>query len=101
MRADRRLDRHVVLLARDPLTQLLRQRAPDLVRLVAVHDHRQRVDGVAREEHVELDEVRGLALGELVVQRRVAARARLQLVEEVEHDFRQRQLVRQLHALGR
>src|SRR5436189_6454102 len=41
VRADRGLDRHVVLLARDLLAQLLGQRLADLVGLVAVDDHRQ------------------------------------------------------------
>ena len=59
LRADRGLDRHVVLLARDLLAQPLDQRRGRLVGLVPVHDHRQRVDGVAGEQHVELDQVGG------------------------------------------
>src|SRR4051812_17845895 len=73
VRADRRLDRHVVLLPRDLRAQLLGQLAADLVGLVAVHDHRERVDRVAGEQHVELGEVRRPQPGDLVVQRRVAA----------------------------
>src|SRR5439155_12147846 len=91
VRADRRLDRDVVLLARDALAQLLDQRAPDLVGLVAVHDHRQRVDRIAGQEDVELDHVRGLHPDDLVVERGVAPRARLELVEEVEDDLGERQ----------
>src|SRR5215210_8925753 len=41
VRADRGLDRDVVLLARDLRLELLDHVAPDLVRLLAVHDHRQ------------------------------------------------------------
>src|SRR5437870_1277037 len=48
VRADRRLDRNVVLLAGDALAQLARERAAHLIRLVAVHHHRQRVHRVAR-----------------------------------------------------
>src|SRR3954465_9107681 len=45
VRADRRLDGDVVLLARDLGAELLGQRAADLVGLVAVDHHRERVDG--------------------------------------------------------
>src|SRR3954469_13398886 len=70
VRADRRLDRYVVLLARDALAQLLGEAAPELVGLVAVHDHAQRVDRVAGQQHVELGEVRRAHAEQLVVERR-------------------------------
>jgi hypothetical protein len=60
-----------------------------LVCLVAMHHHRERVDRIAGEQHVELDQVRRPHPAQLVVQRG-AARAGLQAVEEVEHDFGQR-----------
>ncbi len=66
-----------------------------------MHDHRQRVHRVAGEQDVELDEVGRAQPDQLVVERGVAARARLQLVEEVEHDLGERQVVGELHALGR
>ena len=62
-----------------------------------MHDDRQRVDAVAVDQHVDLDDVGRAVLLELVVHRRVAARHALQLVEEVEHDLGQRQLVGQMH----
>src|SRR5450755_197902 len=43
-RPDRRLDRHVVLLARDLLAQLLGQGLAGFVGLGSVHEHRERVD---------------------------------------------------------
>src|SRR4051794_25576530 len=86
VRADRRLDRDVVLLARDLRAQLLGQHAPDVIGLVAMHDHRERIDGIAGEQHVELRQVRGAQPADLVVQGGVAAGARLQLVEEVQDD---------------
>src|ERR1043165_1068706 len=55
LRADGGVDRDVELLARDLRAQLLGQGAADVVGLVAVDDHAQRVHGVAREQHVELD----------------------------------------------
>jgi hypothetical protein len=59
-----------------------------------VHDDRERVDAVAVDQEVDLDDVRGAVLLELVVHRGVAARDALELVEEVEDDLGQRQLVR-------
>ena len=64
-------------------------------------DHRQRVHRLAGQQDVELDHVRRPQAQEVVVQRGVAAGARLQLVEEVEHDLGQRQVVGDLDALGR
>src|SRR5665213_2173108 len=58
VRSDRRLDRHVVLLTGDLRPQPLGQHLAELIGLVAVHDHRERIDWVAAEQHVELDEVR-------------------------------------------
>ena len=43
----------------------------------------------------------GAEADQLVVQGAIAARARLELVVEVEHDLRERQLVDELHALAR
>ena len=64
-------------------------------------DERERVDPVAGEQDVELHEV-GVAVAErLVVERRVAGRARLELVVEVEDDLGERQVVADLDPLGR
>ena len=63
-------------------------------------EHRERIDRVTREQDVELDERSGPHADELVVQGRVAAGARLQLVEEVEDDLGQRQVVGELDAVG-
>src|SRR3954452_13060425 len=68
VRADRGLDRHVVLLARDLGPQLLGQRAARVVGLVTVDDHRQRVDRIAGEQDVELGHVRRLHAAQLVVE---------------------------------
>jgi hypothetical protein len=62
-----------------------------------MHDHRQGIDLVAVDQHVELDHVGGAVLLELVVERGVAARDGLQLVEEVHHHFGHRHVVGQLH----
>src|SRR3954452_106389 len=57
-RADRGLDRDVEELPRDHLAQPLDQRLAGLVRAVAMDDEAERVDGIAVEQDVELDEVR-------------------------------------------
>ena len=60
-------------------------------------DDRERVDFLAVEKDVDLDDVGGPVFLELVVHRRVAARDALQLVEEVEDDLGQRHLVGEQH----
>ncbi len=97
VRTDRGLDRDVVLLARDLLAHLRRDGPAAVLALHAVHDDRQRVDAVAVDQQVDLDDVRRPVFLELVVHRRVAARDALQLVEEVEDDLGQRDLVREHH----
>src|SRR4029078_300416 len=67
--ADGGLDRHVVLLARDLLPQPLGEHLALVVGLVTMDDHAQRVDRVAAEQDVELDEVRGAQPDRLVVER--------------------------------
>src|SRR5437762_12330394 len=89
---DRRLDHDLEQLARDQLLELLGDLASPLVGLVAVDDDRERVHRVTVQEHVELDQVRRPILQELVVERRIAPRDRLQLVVEVEDDLAQRKL---------
>ena len=59
------------------------------------------VDPLTVEQNVDLDQIRALPPVHLVVQGRIAAGARLQSVEEVEDDLRQRQYVAHLHARGR
>src|SRR4029077_20876131 len=56
--ADRRLDRDLEHLAWNQLLEPLGQVAPDGLGLVAMDDHRQRVDRLAVHEDVDLGEVR-------------------------------------------
>src|SRR5918994_7798291 len=95
-RSDRRLDRDVEELPRDRLLEPLDEPLAGGVRLVAVDDYRQRVDAVAGEEHVELDEVGGAHPDRLGVERRVSARLRLEQIVEVEHDLGHWELVGEL-----
>src|SRR3989454_4680379 len=75
--ADRGLDGHLEELARDDRAEPLDQRLALLVRLVPVDDDRERVDGLAVEQDVELDEIRGAEVRELVVERRDRKSTRL------------------------
>src|SRR5262245_31030748 len=92
-RAHRRLDRDVEELAGDRPLKPLDERPAGRVGGVAVDDQRQRVDPVAGEEDVELDEVRVAVAERLVVERGIARGSRLELVVEVEDDLGERQVV--------
>src|SRR5438034_6540885 len=87
--ADRRLDAPVQHLLGDETAQLVDEKTTDVLRLVAVHDDRQRVDERARDEDVEAHEVGGAVLAELVVKRGVALRAALELIVEIDDDLGQ------------
>ena len=65
-----------------------------------MRDHRERVDRVAIDQHVEAHEIAAAVAEHLVVEPGIAARERLHLVEEVEDDLRERELPVDLHARG-
>src|SRR5699024_4284895 len=92
-RSDRRLDRNLVLLSRNELAKALGHRRAVRVRLVAVHDGAERVDAVALQQDVDLDEVGLLGSGGLVVEARIPLRAALELVKEIEDDLAERHRV--------
>ena len=69
-------------------------------RALAVRDDREHVDDGARDEDVEAHEIRCAVLRELVVQRRVAPRARLELIVEIDDHVGERHVVLQ-HRAGR
>jgi hypothetical protein len=64
-----------------------------------VDDRGEGVDLLALQQDVDLDEIGLLRARGLVVERGVALRLRLQLVEEVEHDLAERHVVAQLDAV--
>ncbi|MNT43474.1 hypothetical protein D3C72_1799480 [compost metagenome] len=68
-----------------------------MARIAAVDDHGQRVDAVVVDQQVHAHHVGRAVFQEFVVHRGIAARHRLQLVEEVQHDLGQRDLVHQVH----
>ena len=57
-----------------------------------MHDKRQRVHLIARKQDVELDELGGTVLVELVVERGIALGATLELVEEVQDELGERHI---------
>src|SRR5690348_12865261 len=97
LRAYRGLDGDVEHLPRDELAHLGHDLPAAILRVGAVHHHRKRVDALAVDQNVELDHVGGAKFLEFVVERGVAARYRLQPVEEIHHDFGERKLVLEHH----
>src|SRR5215212_2390212 len=99
--AHRGLYGHLELLAWDQLFELLDERAAALVGLVTVDDDRERINGVTRDEDLELDKVGRIVAKWFVVVGGVALCAALHGVEEVCDDLGQRQVVGELHPAGR
>ena len=90
------MDRDRKHLARDQFFQLEADVATPFVRARPVHDHRERVDGIAVQDHVHLHEIGRLVAGQLVVEGGVSAAQRLELVVEVEDDLAERKVVGQV-----
>src|SRR5262245_7913235 len=100
-RADGRLDRHLEQLPWNELAHLFDQRAPARVGGVFMHDQRERVNRIARDQHVQLYQVGFAVTRQMIIERGVTARDRLQPVEEVEHYLVERKVVCQQHARRR
>ena len=66
-----------------------------------MNDKRERVDRLACKQDIELHELRSLVFIEVVVQRRIALRAALELVEVVHDQLRERNLPKHLDRGGR
>src|SRR5690606_20386712 len=92
-----RLDGDVEHLAGNQPAHLGDHFAAAIAGIRAMDDHGQGVDAVAVDQQVDAHDVGGPVLLELVVHRGVAARHRLELVEEVEHALGQRHVVGQVH----
>ena len=99
--ADGGLERHFEHLARDQLAQARNELAAAVVGLIAMADEGERVDGLAADEHIELDEIGSPIAGEMVIERSVAARNAFEAIVEIENDFIQRHLVGEHDAGGR
>ena len=67
-----------------------------MVGIVLVHDRRQRIHRLAVDQDLQLLQLIGAVFEELVIQRGVAARAALELVEEVDDDLGERDFVIEL-----
>src|ERR1019366_4292566 len=88
--ADGGLNGDGVLLARDDFLELRGEGTSPALRLLAVHDARKGVHGLAVYEHVELDHVRVPVAGMVVIHGAVAASDALDAVMEINEDFIQR-----------
>jgi len=87
--ADGSLYGNLELLARDDVPELVAEPTREVVGLVLVHDEGERVNLLASEENVELHEVGLVIYVKLVIERCIALRATLELVEEVEDELGQ------------
>src|SRR5215471_18526996 len=97
MRAYCRLHRDVEHLARDQLAHAGDEVPAAVGGVLAVDHEGEGVDPLAVDEDVELHHVGRAVLLELVVERRVPAARRLELVEEIHHHLGERHLVGQHH----
>src|SRR6185369_14909274 len=91
--ADGGLDRYHEHVRRDQFFQLLGHGAAARLSARAMDEHGERVDRVAVHQHLQLHQVGDFVIGEVIVERGIAARDRLQPVVEIEHDLVQRQVV--------
>ena len=66
-----------------------------------MHDKRKRVHLVARKQDIELDELGGAILVELIVERGIALGAALELIEEVQDELRERHIKAHLDRFAR
>ena len=99
--ADRGLYGDVELLARDQLLEFLAHLAPEIIGMVGIGQRRERVDRLAVEQDVQLDELRRLVARAVVVERGIAFRNAFELVVEVENDLREGHVEIHLHAILR
>ena len=58
-----------------------------------MHQHGERIDRVAVDQHLQFHQVGRLVVGEVIVERGIATRHRLQAIVEIEHHFVERQVV--------
>src|SRR6267154_1917326 len=91
--ADRGLDRNLEHVGRDQLFQLLHHGAAAAFGAGAMYQHGKRIDGLAVDQDLHLDQVGGLVVGEVVVERGVALRNRFEAIVEVEHHLVEGQVV--------
>src|SRR5262249_29256345 len=93
--ADRRLDRDLEHVRRDEFLQPLPPRPPPPPPLAWVDQDPERIDRLAIPQDLHLDEIARPVVGELVIERSIAARYRFQAVVEVEDALVERQVVDQ------
>src|SRR5687767_4314852 len=98
--ADGGLQRNLEHLARNQLAEPGDQGAATFLRELLVHDHRQCIHRLARDQNIELGHLGRPVAGEMIIERSIAARRGFQAIVEIEHDFVERQHVGEQHAPG-
>ena len=88
-------------MARDQLLELLAHSASEIVGVVGIDQRRKGIDRFAVEQDVQFGQLARTEPDAVVVERGVALGNALELVVEVEHDFRQGHLEIDLHAILR
>ena len=96
---DRGLDRDLEQLTRDVLLESFRDLTRSGVRLFLVYDKGKCIHLLAVEQEIQLAKLAGHVARQLIVQGRIAARARLERIKEVVNDLVERQLVVQLDSI--
>src|SRR3954470_9063392 len=87
------LDRYLEHVWRDELLELLHHGPAAAFCAGAVNQHGERVDRIGVDQDLHFYQVGGLVVGEVIVERGVTLRYRLQAIVEIEDHFVQRQIV--------
>ena len=90
---------YLKLLAGDKLLQFLAHAASQLVSVIEVSQRREGIHRLAIKQNVQLDQLGGTKAVRMIIERRIAFGDALQLIVEVYHDFAQRHVVADFHAI--
>ena len=98
--ADAGLNRDLEHLTGNHFFQFFGDASAAVVRVVLMHDQRERVADFPVQHNVEFDEFALLEPHDLVIHTSISARARFQVVEKVVNDLRERDVISQLSTRG-
>ncbi len=98
--ADGGLNGDLKHLPRNEFAQAGDQVAAPLVGLLAMANHGERVDRLAADQHVQLNQVRFDVAGEVIIERSVAARNAFEAIVKIENEFVERSYVGEKDSSG-
>ncbi len=98
--ADSSLDGDIELLARDEFLELFTHPSAELHRVVGMSECGEGIYTLAIEEDIEFYEIGGSEIMDMIIERGVALRDRLQFVVEVDHNFAEGHIESDLHAVA-